>query len=170
MCTFGLSGCRVKPRAASGAAGASHDSPRTPNVHICGKGKKARNCGPHYFGAPLFRGPITWGPTFFWVCPHPSGPHHDTHQIQNWIGQNWSNQDGQNGIGQSRVPSQQAPTGNNRHNRQHQERQQQQHQQTIWPKHKEHQFWPNAVWPNAVMTAERQRLVGSTILAPLVPP
>ena len=54
-------------------------------------------------------------------APHASGPHHDTHQIQkwigpNWIGQNWpgqnqdgqtwtgqiwSNQDGQNGIGQS---------------------------------------------------------------------
>ena len=45
----------------------------------------------------------------FWA--HPPGPHHNTHQIQkwigqnrigrNWIGQNWSNQDGQNGIGQN---------------------------------------------------------------------
>ena len=44
MCTFELSGCRVKPRhnttqnPALGAAGASHDSPRTPNVHISGPG------------------------------------------------------------------------------------------------------------------------------------
>ena len=30
MCTFGLSGCRVKPR----PPGLAHDSPRTPNVHI----------------------------------------------------------------------------------------------------------------------------------------
>ena len=87
-----------------GAAGASHDNPRTQDVHIregpgasknhqnstrrhperdkksengCGRGKKkARNFGP----------------------PLPSGPHHDTHQIQNWIGQNWI---GQNGIGQN---------------------------------------------------------------------
>ena len=45
-------------------------------------------------------GPILRGPTFSrfrpspfeplprsW--PHPPGPHHDTHQIQKWIGQNW---------------------------------------------------------------------------------
>ena len=31
---YGLSDCRVKPWGLSGAAGASHDNPRTPNVHI----------------------------------------------------------------------------------------------------------------------------------------
>ena len=36
MCTFGLSGCRVKPRLPhqTGPPGLAHDSPRTPNVHI----------------------------------------------------------------------------------------------------------------------------------------
>ena len=36
MCTFGLSGCRVKPRRPhqTGPPGLAHDSPRTPNVHI----------------------------------------------------------------------------------------------------------------------------------------
>ena len=38
MCTFGLSGCRVKPRRPhqTGPPGLAHDSPRTPNVHISG--------------------------------------------------------------------------------------------------------------------------------------
>ena len=81
------------------------------------RGKKVRNFGPH-----------PSAPHFFWVWapsplpsptllpplgptlrPHPSGPHHDTHQIpkwtdQNWIGQNWSSQD-QNGIGLMSAPS-----------------------------------------------------------------
>ena len=35
MCTFGLSGCRVKS-APPDRAGVSHDSPRNPNVHISG--------------------------------------------------------------------------------------------------------------------------------------
>ena len=36
MCTFGFSGCRVKPRRPhqTGPPGLAHDSPRTPNVHI----------------------------------------------------------------------------------------------------------------------------------------
>ena len=36
MCTFGLSGCRVKPRRPhqTGPPGLAHDSLRTPNVHI----------------------------------------------------------------------------------------------------------------------------------------
>ena len=36
MCTFGLSGYRVKPRRPhqTGPPGLAHDSPRTPNVHI----------------------------------------------------------------------------------------------------------------------------------------
>ena len=36
MSTFGLSGCRVKPRRPhqTGPPGLAHDSPRTPNVHI----------------------------------------------------------------------------------------------------------------------------------------
>ena len=38
MYTFGLSGCRVKPRRPhqTGPPGLAHDSPRTPNVHISG--------------------------------------------------------------------------------------------------------------------------------------
>ena len=38
MCTFGLSGCRVKPRwpHQTGPPGLAHDSPRTPNAHIQG--------------------------------------------------------------------------------------------------------------------------------------
>ena len=38
MCTFGLLGCRVKPRRPhqTGPPGLAHDSPRTPNVHISG--------------------------------------------------------------------------------------------------------------------------------------
>ena len=38
MCTFGLSGCRVKRRRPhqTGPPGLAHDSPRTPNVHISG--------------------------------------------------------------------------------------------------------------------------------------
>ena len=38
MCTFGLLGCRVKPRQPhqTGPPGLAHDSPRTPNVHISG--------------------------------------------------------------------------------------------------------------------------------------
>ena len=62
---------------------------------------------PHLLGGhPSGRHPS--GPDFFWVGPHPLGPHHDTHQIQkwidqkwmgqNWIGQNLSNQDVQNGL------------------------------------------------------------------------
>ena len=85
------------------AAGVSHDSPRTPNVHISGsrcfkhhqnstrrhperdrknengsgRGKKARN-----FGPLTLRGPTLWG--------------HDSHQIQKWIGQNWIGKVGHN--------------------------------------------------------------------------
>ena len=101
MCTFGLSGCRVKPRRPhqTGPPGLAHDSPRTPNVHISGhlrfktppkfhektpretqkqrngggKGKKKREIlGPPPFGAPP-RGPTLRGPTL--RGPHPSGPH-----------------------------------------------------------------------------------------------
>ena len=92
MCTFGLSGCRVKPRRPhqTGPPGLAHDNQRTPNAHIwasrrfkhhqnstnktkregeknenCGgRGeKKARNFGPPPFGAPQLRAPQLRAPT-----------------------------------------------------------------------------------------------------------
>ena len=81
MSTFGLSGCRRR---------ASHDSPRTPNVHISGprrfkhhqnsmrrhprEGRKNENCGGRVKKKsakccpPTLRGPTLRG-------PHPAGPH-----------------------------------------------------------------------------------------------
>ena len=78
------------------AAGASHDNPRTPNVHISGprrfkhhqnstkgpprerrkkencggRGKESEMLGPPPFGAPTLRGPPFGAPPF---GPHPSG-------------------------------------------------------------------------------------------------
>ena len=92
MCTFGLSGCRVKPRRPhqTGPPGLAHDSPRTPNVHISGsrssktppkfnektpregrkerilrweREKKARNFGPPTLRGPTLLGPTLRGPT-----------------------------------------------------------------------------------------------------------
>ena len=85
MCTFGLSGCRVKPRRPhqTGPPGLAHE-PQTPNVHIsgfrpskhhqnstrrhperhnenetvAGKGRKSAK-----FGPPTLRGPTLRGPT-----------------------------------------------------------------------------------------------------------
>ena len=94
MCTFGLSGCRVKPRRPhqTGPPGLAHDSPRTLNVHIsgprrfkhhqtstkgpqererrkkivAGRGKKKREIlGPPLFGASTFRGLHSSGPPLF---------------------------------------------------------------------------------------------------------
>ena len=95
-------GLWCETKAASGPPGASHDSPRTPNVHISGprrfqtppknhektprerdkksengavEGKKARN-----FGLPTLRSPTLRGlrglrgPTFFCLRPPPSWP------------------------------------------------------------------------------------------------
>ena len=76
MCTFGLSGCRVKPRRPhqTRQPGLAHDNPRTPNVHTSRplrfkntetakrwreREEKARN-----FGPPTLRGPTLQGPTF----------------------------------------------------------------------------------------------------------
>ena len=99
MCTFGLLGCRVKPRRPhqTGPPGLAHDSPRTPNVHISGprrfkhhqnstqgsqerekeerklwrrSEKKARN-----FGLPTLRGPTLRSATFSRFGPPPFGAH-----------------------------------------------------------------------------------------------
>ena len=93
MCTFGLSGCRVKPRRPhqTGPPGLAHDSPRTPNVHISGprrfkhhknstkrpqerekearklwrrREKKARKFGPPTLRGSTLLGPTLLGPTF----------------------------------------------------------------------------------------------------------
>ena len=98
MCTFGLLGCRVKPRRPhqTGPPGLAHDSPRTPNVHISGprhfkhhknstrkkdtqkdtervkrwreREEKARNFGPHPSG-PILLGPHPSGAPPFWAPP-----------------------------------------------------------------------------------------------------
>ena len=97
MCTFGVLGlsCETPAAPPDQAAGASHDSPRTPNVHISGphrfkhhqnstkgpqeserrkkivaeEGKKKREIlGPTPFGAPPFRAPPFWAPPF-WAPP-----------------------------------------------------------------------------------------------------
>ena len=96
MCTFGLSGCRVKPRRPhqTGPPGLAHDSPRTPNVHISGHrrfkhhqnstkktkrdGKRIKNCGGRgkksaKFWAPTVRAPTLRAPTL--RGPTTSGPH-----------------------------------------------------------------------------------------------
>ena len=102
---------------AFGAAGASHNNTRTPNVHISGPGlqktppnstkgppregrkketcgrkmKKARNFGPP-FGAPPFGtlpfGPVPWRPNF---CTNRKQPKHGLGQVgQKWSGgQKW---------------------------------------------------------------------------------
>ena len=102
--TFGLSGCPCETWAAppDRAAGASHDSPRTPNVHISGprrfkhhqnstkrpqergrkeerilrrdRGKKARNFGPPHPANPLLANPHPSGPTFSGLGPPPFEP------------------------------------------------------------------------------------------------
>ena len=98
MCTFGLSGCRVKPRRPhqTGPPGLAHDNQRTPNAHIRGswrfknttkipredtqrdterakrwreREEKARN-----FGPPTLRGPPPFGPPPL-RGPTLSGPH-----------------------------------------------------------------------------------------------
>ena len=61
MCTFGLSGCRVKPRRLWGRRGFTRPRERhKKSKTVAGKGKKTRNFGPPPFGAP------PWG-------AHPSG-------------------------------------------------------------------------------------------------
>ena len=97
MCTFGLSGCRVKPRRLqpenSKRAHLSAPALQTPpkfheKDQKRGKQfffkkktvKKTRNFGPPPFGphrsGPHPSGPITSGPHFFWVWPlHTRGPH-----------------------------------------------------------------------------------------------
>ena len=107
MCTFGLSGCRVKPRRPhqTGPPGLAHDSPRTPNVHISGhlrfkhhqnstrkppereeknqKGRKSAKFWAHPFGAPPF-----------WVEPRRVEPrwvkHKNTKIGQSRLGPSWS--------------------------------------------------------------------------------
>ena len=88
MCTFGLSGCRVKPRRLhqTGPPGLAHDSPRTPSVaHFRAPAlqtppkfhertprerKKKENCGgrrekkARNFGPPTLLGSTLRGPTF----------------------------------------------------------------------------------------------------------
>ena len=83
------------------AAGASHDNPRTPNVHIEGsrrfkhhqnssrtlprEGQKERKWEwervkkREMLGSPTLRGPTPGGPIFSGVGPHLLGPHRDTH-------------------------------------------------------------------------------------------
>ena len=91
MCTFGLSGCRVKPRRPhqTGPAGLAHDSPRTPNVHISGprrfkhhqnstkktkrEEKRIKNCGGRGKKKREILGPHPSG--HHSSGPHPSGPH-----------------------------------------------------------------------------------------------
>ena len=81
MCTFGLSGCRVKPRRPhqTGPPGLAHDSPRTPNVHIwtpwrfkhhqnCTKGAQERKKKENCCGRREKKSAKFW-------APHPSGPH-----------------------------------------------------------------------------------------------
>ena len=103
MCTFGLSGCRVKPWRPhqTGPPGLAHDSPRTPNVHISGprrfkhnqnstkgpqererrkkivaeEGKKREILGPPPFWAPPFGAPPFGAPLFPGLGLHPLGLH-----------------------------------------------------------------------------------------------
>ena len=82
--------------AALGLAGVSHDSPRTPNVHISGfrrleRDKKKREWGrKREKETAKFWGPTLPGPIFLGWAP-PFGPHHDTHtQIQmDWPKMDW---------------------------------------------------------------------------------
>ena len=104
MCTFGLSGCRVKPRRPHQTgplegSGTSNSTRRPPerdrnNETVAGKGRKKREIlGPPPFGAPpsgphpsgpTLSGPTLSGPHPFGAPPfrgptlsgpHPSGPH-----------------------------------------------------------------------------------------------
>ena len=95
VCAFGLSGCRLKPPAASGPPGFTRQPENSKRAHlsapalqtppkipredpqrgkkrtnfVAGRGeKKTRNFGPSPFGAPTPSGPHPSG-------PHPSGPH-----------------------------------------------------------------------------------------------
>ena len=87
MCTFGLSGCRVKPRRPhqTGPPGLAHDSPRTPNVHISGHLRFKTPPKFHTLRAPTLRASTLRAPTFSGFghppfgaptlrAPHPSGP------------------------------------------------------------------------------------------------
>ena len=98
MCTFGLSGCRVKPRRPhqTGPPGLAHDNPRAQTCTLMGSGAsnttkiprpetpKQRNGGgrgekkrqilaPHPSGAPPFAGRTLRGPHPSGLLP--SGPH-----------------------------------------------------------------------------------------------
>ena len=100
MCTFGLSGCRVKPRRPhqTGPPGLAHDSPRTPkrahlrvpalqtppkftkktkregkkNKKLWREREKKREILGPTVRAPTLRGPTLGGPT---LRPHLGGPH-----------------------------------------------------------------------------------------------
>ena len=81
MCTFGLSGCRVKPRRPhqTGPPGLAHDSPRTPNVHISGPRRikhhqNSTRRPPEREEKNEFCGGRGKKSAKFWA-PHPSGPH-----------------------------------------------------------------------------------------------
>ena len=113
MCTFGLSGCGVKPRRLRGrrfhtttenSKRAHLTAPALPNTnttkttrrHIVREKKSETGGGRRKKSAKI------------WAPPHPSGPHHSgphpsglglgptlwaiTHQIQKWMGQNWIGQ------------------------------------------------------------------------------
>ena len=78
MCTFGLSGCRVKPRRFRGRR-LAHDSPRTPNMHI--SGPRPSKTPPKFHGRTsregrkerILRRDREKKSAKFWA-PHPSGP------------------------------------------------------------------------------------------------
>ena len=116
MCTFGLSGCRVKPRRPhqTGPPGLAHDSRENskrarlsapalqtpPKFHekdqqerekriktVAGEGKKNAKFWAPTLRGPTLRGPTLRGPHFFWVWPpNPLGLHHDTKNIGQKIG------------------------------------------------------------------------------------
>ena len=86
MCTFGLSGCRVKPRRPhqTRPPGLAHDSPRTPNVHISGplrfkhhqnstRRPPERHRNSETVAGKGRKSAKFWAPNP--SGPHPSGPH-----------------------------------------------------------------------------------------------
>ena len=94
MCTFGLSGCGVKPQRHRGRRGFTQQPENSKRAHFTAptlpnttkktnqesetgggrRKKKTRNFGPPTlpFGAPPFESPLFSGPHFFWVWAHPS--------------------------------------------------------------------------------------------------
>ena len=131
MCTFGLSGCRVKPRRLRGRQGFTQQPENSKRAHLTARRfqtppknhekthndrekernwwwetekKSAKFWAPHPSG-PHPSGPHSLGPDFFWVWAPPFVPWHTPDPKMDWPKMdwpNWSNQDGQNGIGQSR--------------------------------------------------------------------